>query len=391
MSLDAAEQVANAVLYEGYLLYPYRASAVKNRLRWQFGVVAPRAYAEATGTDPWFAQTECLIESDADAAIDVRVRCLQLHDEAGVERTIDVRGLRLEHLLAVEHVQSFVLPRPTLGRVLPDPEIEAAPIQGLVRASAEKVGSFVKVRVRVENVTEMPLGEESRQDALHAALIGTHTLVVVRGGRFVSLIDPPEQASVAAAACVNLHTWPVLAGDPTLQDTLLSSPIILYDFPAIAPESQGALFDATEIDEILTLRILTLTDEEKSEARATDSRAAEIVNRVESMDATAFDALHGTWRELLNPPGEPPPEQATTEIGGATIARGSRVVVRPRRRADPIDLFIAGRTARVEGVYRDLEGLVLVAVVLDDDPAGALHAEFGRFFYYGPEELEPAT
>jgi hypothetical protein len=189
---------------------------------------------------------------------------------------------------------------------------------------------------------------------------------------------------------VNLHTWPVLAGDPTLQDTLLSSPIILYDFPAIAPESQGALFDATEIDEILTLRILTLTDEEKSEARATDSRAAEIVNRVESMDATAFDALHGTWRELLNPPGEPPPEQATTEIGGVTIARGSRVVVRPRRRADPIDLFIAGRTARVEGVYRDLEGLVLVAVVLDDDPAGALHAEFGRFFYYGPEELEPA-
>jgi hypothetical protein len=390
VSLDAAEQVANAVLYEGYLLYPYRASAVKNRLRWQFGVVAPRAYAEATGTDPWFAQTECLVESDANAAIDVRVRCLQLHGEAGVERTIDVRDLRLEHLLAVEHVQSFVLPRPTVGRVLPDPAIEVAPIEGLVRASAEQLSSFVRLRVRIENVTKMAVDEGSRQDALQAALVGTHTLVVVRGGRFVSLIDPPEQASVAAAACVNLHTWPVLAGDPTLQDTLLSSPIILYDFPAIAPESQGALFDATEIDEILTLRILTLTDEEKSEARATDSRAAEIVNRVESMDATAFDALHGTWRELLNPPGEPPPEQATTEIGGVTIARGSRVVVRPRRRADPIDLFIAGRTARVEGVYRDLEGLVLVAVVLDDDPAGALHAEFGRFFYYGPEELEPA-
>lgn len=391
MSLDAAEQVANAVLYEGYLLYPYRASAVKNRLRWQFGVVAPRAYAEATGTDPWFAQTECLVESDARAAIDVRVRFLQLHGEAGLERTIDARDLRLEHLLAVEHVQSFVLPHPTVGRVLPAPTIEAAPIQGLVRARAEKVSSFVKVRVRVENVTEMPLGEGSRQDALRAALVGTHVLVVVRGGRFISLIDPPQEASAAVASCVNLHTWPVLAGDPTLQDTLLSSPIILYDFPAIAPESQGALFDATEIDEILALRILTLTDDEKGEARATDPRAAEIVNRVESMDASAFDALHGTWRELLNPPGEPPPEQATTEIGGMTIARGSRVVVRPRRRADPIDLFIAGRTARVEGVYRDLEGLVLVAVVLDDDPAGALHAEFGRFFYYGPEELEPAT
>src|SRR5262245_16340778 len=192
MSLDAAERVANAVLYEGYLLCPYRASAAKNRFRWQFGVVAPRAYAEATGTDPWFAQTECLIESGgADAAIDVRVRCLQLQGEAGVERTIDVRGLRLEHLLAVENVQSFVLRRPTEGRVPSGPAIEAAPIQGLVRASAEQVSSFVKVRVRVENVTEMPLGEGSRQDALQAALIGTHTLVVVRGGRFVSLIDPP--------------------------------------------------------------------------------------------------------------------------------------------------------------------------------------------------------
>ena len=380
MSLDAAEQIADAVLYEGYLLYPYRASALKNRLRWQFGVVAPRAYADATGTDPWFAQTECLIDPEDNVVVDVRVRCLQLQGEAGLERTIDIRDLRLQPLLAVEQVEPFVLARD-----------EAAPIEGLVRARAEQIGSFIKLRVRIENVTETAIGEGSRHDALCAALIGTHTLVFVRGGRFLSLIAPPANASAAAASCVNLHTWPVLTGDPARHDTMLSSPIILYDFPAIAPESQGALFDATEIDEILALRVLTLTDEEKQEARATDPRAADIVNRVESMDAGAFDALHGTWRELLNPTGEPPPEQATVEIGSVTIARGSRVVVRPRRRADPIDLFIAGRTARVEGVYRDLEGLVLVAVVLDDDPAGELHAEFGRFFYYGPDELEPAT
>src|SRR5262245_7020193 len=110
-----------------------------------------------------------------------------------------------------------------------------------------------------------------------------------------------------------------------------------------------------------------------------------------SFEATdELDALHAAWRALLDPAGEPRPEQASVEAGGATLARGSRVVVRPQRCADSIDFLIAGRTARVEGVYRDLEGRVLVAVVFDDDPAGALHGRFGRFFYYGPEELEPA-
>jgi hypothetical protein len=380
MSFEAAAQVANAVLYEGYLLYPYRASALKNRFRWQFGVVAPRAYADASGTDPWYAQTECLIEPDADPAVDIRVRCLQVDGDAPFERTIDIRDLRLDRLLAAEHVEPITLARAGSG-----------PIQGYVRASGEQANRLVKLRVRIENVTDIGSGDGSRHAALNAAFVGTHVLLLVRGGRFVSLIDPPQENSAAATSCVNVHTWPVLVGDPARRDTLLSSPIILYDFPSIAPESHGALFDATEIDEILALRVLTLTDDEKSETRESDPRAAEIVNRVESMTAGEFDALHGAWRELLNPAGEPPPELATVESCGVTIARGSRVVVRPQRRADAIDLLIAGRTARVEGVYRDVDERVLVAVVLDDDPAGALHAEYGRFFYYGPEELEPAT
>ena len=63
MSTRAAVQIADAVLYEGYVLYPYRASAPKNRLRWQVGLVAPRSFAEAAGSDPWFTQTECLAEA----------------------------------------------------------------------------------------------------------------------------------------------------------------------------------------------------------------------------------------------------------------------------------------------------------------------------------------
>ena len=79
---------------------------------------------------------------------------------------------------------------------------------------------------------------------------------------------------------------------------MLSSPIILYDHPAVAPESHGDLFDATEIDEILALRVLTLTDEEKAEARGTDPRAAAIVDRIDDMAPEVWERLHGTLRAV---------------------------------------------------------------------------------------------
>ena len=83
------------------------------------------------------------------------------------------------------------------------------------------------------------------------------------GGTFLSMTDPPEWAAAEVAACENIGTWPVLAGPADCRDLLLSSPVILYDHPEVAAESAGELFDATEIDEILTLRTLALTDAEK--------------------------------------------------------------------------------------------------------------------------------
>ncbi|HUC30940.1 MAG TPA: hypothetical protein VMR80_15190, partial [Candidatus Acidoferrum sp.] len=82
------------------------------------------------------------------------------------------------------------------------------------------------------------------------------------------------------------------------RDTMLASPIILYDYPQIAPESAGDLFDGTEIDEILSLRIMTLTDEEKREIRASDDRARQILERTENMPAEQFMKLHGTVRGM---------------------------------------------------------------------------------------------
>jgi hydrogenase maturation protease len=129
-------------------------------------------------------------------------------------------------------------------------------------------------------------------------LVSAHTILEVREGEFVSLVDPPEAYRCYASACQNLGTWPVLVGEQGQRDTLLSSPIILYDYPQIAPESPGDLFDGAEIDEILSLRILTMTDEEKREMRQSDDRARRILERTEALPEEHFAKLHGALRGL---------------------------------------------------------------------------------------------
>jgi hypothetical protein len=249
---------------------------------------------------------------------------------------------------------------------------------------------------------------------------------------FLSLLDPPEWAKPAAEACKNLHTWPVLIGEEGRRDAMLSSPIILYDHPTIAPESPGDLFDATEIDEILTLRTMALTEAEKREARATDERAAAIIDRVDSMPPELLERLHGAVRYLRgvegaaephSPLGGPPtgrvtdsetgggglstapelvpwwdpgadrtvsPETDGVVVAGVMVAKGSRVRLRPgQRRADAQDMFLAGRLATVEAVFLDVDGNRHLAVTLDEDPAADLQRWHGRYLYFSPDEVEP--
>jgi hypothetical protein len=184
---------------------------------------------------------------------------------------------------------------------------------------------------------------------------------------------------------------------------VLSSPIILYDHPQVAPESPGELYDATEIDEILSLRTIALTEAEKREARGTDPRAAAVIDRVDDMPPEVLDRLHGTIRYLRDvtgtagqtpwwDPGADPsvsPETDSVVVGGVPVSRGSRVRLRPRLHGtDAQDLFLVGRTATVEAVLHDVDDETHLAVTVDDHPAADLQRAEGRYLYFRPEEVE---
>jgi hydrogenase maturation protease len=119
-------------------------------------------------------------------------------------------------------------------------------------------------------------------------LASAHAVLTVEGGVFRSAIESPE------LVCQD-GLWPVLVGEPGTK--MLASPIILPDYPQVAPESPGDFFDGCEIDQLLVLNILALTDEEKAEIRAGDPRARAILERTEATAPEDLMRLHGTWRE----------------------------------------------------------------------------------------------
>jgi hypothetical protein len=286
--VDPVDAIARAVLYEGYLLYPYTRSAAKNQVRWTFGGVYPPSWP----ADPSVMQTECLLRAGPDCRLNVLVRCLQLVPSAEP-------GWQEAEERTVAELEANVT---DLASRIP---IELPGIQGEVAVSAVPVeGGALKLTVRIENKTSLPLagrvgeGVPNRETALLHALVSTHTVLRASGGEFASLADPPADLRAAASGCVNQGTWPVLVGEPGSLDTVLSSPIILEDYPRVAEESPGDLFDSTEIDEILTLRILTLTEEEKAEVRRTDERGRRLLERTESLTADELTRLHGALRGL---------------------------------------------------------------------------------------------
>jgi hypothetical protein len=464
--LDHARRVADAILYEGYLLYPYHKSAQKNQVRFQFGVLMPPGYALIDPNEASACQTECLLECPDDAAVEVLVRFLHLqrrvvqraspetpdlHDVAtlsvddaeytawdeAVEREQRLTTV-VSSLVAGDKDVAFRIDAGKAAEDLNDASGRLAGrlvrrwgcLDGVIRLHAERVAGpyqALRLRVQVENSTVPRAELRSRDDGLGSALIAAHFLVGVPGGTFLSMTDPPEWAAADVAACQNIGSWPVLAGPDECTDLMLSSPVILYDHAEIAAESAGDLFDATEIDEILTLRTMTLTDAEKRAARATDSRAADLLDRLDDLPPQMLERMHGAIRYLRSAPagaaassGQPIPDDgigwpapAVTDrpsvpwwdpgsdasvspetdhvlIDGIRVSRNSRVRMQPgSRRADAQDLFLAGREATVEAVLFDVDGQVHLAVTPVDDPAADLQRYHGRFLYFAPDEVQP--
>jgi hydrogenase maturation protease len=298
MNCAAVEKIANAVLYEGYILYPYRPSSLKNRQRFNFGVLYPPAYCEAQGGyENSSMQTECLVVGGPPAEIQVKVRFLQLIDRPewaeGYEREILLPASRLGSIAAGPLCQ-----RLAFAAVHPSDALNSIHI-GLELTATRLEHEVFRIRLTVRNCAELDdAAPASRDQALLRSLISVHSVLQLSGASFASLIDPPEALRDEAAGCENLGTWPVLAGEQTRRDTMLAAPIILYDYPQIAPESPGDMYDGAEIDEILALRILTMTDEEKREVRSSDERARLILERTEMMPPEHFQKLHGAMRGL---------------------------------------------------------------------------------------------
>jgi hypothetical protein len=254
-----------------------------------------------------------------------------------------------------------------------DTHRQRGPIEAILRMRSRPAGSGWILTVRVENHSLTAPGP-SRRAALRQALVGCHLVLTVEQGRFVSLLEPPPEWASLTAECRQENTFPVLVGDDR---AVLASPIILYDHAKVAPQSPVAYHDGTEIDEMLTLRVMTLTDAEKQEAMATDERCRTIVEAASRADAEVLERLHGgmVWLD------GPAPERATVLIEGVTVAAGTRVRLRPKRQADAMDMFLEGRDAEVVGVFQDVEGHDYLAVSTGDD-------WHGRPYFFYPDEIE---
>ncbi|WP_222106381.1 hypothetical protein [Catellatospora sichuanensis] len=490
-AFEQARAVADAVLYEGYLLYPYRASAAKNQLRWQFGVLVPPAYAnDALGEYTW-CQTQLLAEPRPGARLHWRLRFLQaqsrtVETDSGdgwhpvpsaevdgtvhlpfdetVEQSVDLVLTPADLVGSPDHISSFDIPGAIATEHL-TPSVrlrrERHPLHGELRLHAELLPGpygLIRLTATVTNHTiarkgtvgsrqrdeqqlcTSPSVEEGRflhasaaaaqvdggaeagsvaevgppfrglerPEALRYSLIAAHSVFVLTAGNFVSLLDPPEWAKTAVQECRNIRTWPVLLGPEGSREVMLSAPVILYDHPVVAPESPGDMFDALEIDELLVLRTLTLTDEEKRQVRATDPRGGALLGRAETMPPEVFERLHGAIRQLRPVPaaeeadvfgtdrpwwdpgadGSVDPSTDTVVIDGTPVGRGSRVRLHPGgRRSDAQDMFLVDRVATVQAVLLDVDGSTHLAVTLDDDPAADLQILQGRFRYFAPEEV----
>jgi hypothetical protein len=330
---DNLRRLTDAVLYEGYVLWPYRRTALKNQRRWTFGGVYPPAHHARHPDDRCALRAECLLAAGDERAATVAVSVRFLHVVSRtVERVVGRDRVPVDALAAGgrRHVAwdeatereldtgPLDLAALEAGRTVPIGIPGGRQEEAVVDGSGHAIGAVVRtwerlvgtiavrgrragpglMRVAVEIANTNRFARGSREAAQRRALCSTHAVLTAGGGsRFVSLTDPPDDLREPAEACANDGLWPVLAGPPGDDGVVLAAPIILEDHPRIAPESPGDLFDGGEIDQLLTLSILAMTDEEKADMRDADARTRAILERTEALTREELLALHGARRD----------------------------------------------------------------------------------------------
>jgi hypothetical protein len=412
------EKIADAVLFEGYILYPYRPSSIKNQQRWNFGTLYPRDFAVAQKPpEAWSFHTEVLVEGNPETRIDPCVRFLQIAQPSvsdgqewgeGFARTRVLENLTLAEIeQGIERELSFAQVSLHERNRVPQ-SFRNHPLTGSLSLSAMRLREgLYRISATFANVTAVADAETaSRKSMEGSSFTSAHIAIRVEKGAFVSMLDPALELKDTVAECTNQGVFPVLVGEEGDRSWILCSPIILYDYPQVAPESAGDFFDGTEMDEMLALRVLTLTDEEKFEMRRSDRHARAILDRTETLPKEQLMKVHGVVRgmqpaaaheseidgiiQAWSPFDERPPLQSV-RVFGVDVRVGDRVRIWPQKKADIMDMAMEGKVAVIEGIEQDFEDNVQFAVVLEDDPGkdmGMLR-QAGHRFFFSPEEVEP--
>jgi hypothetical protein len=348
MSFD---QLVDALLYEGYALYPYTPGATKNATPTPFGIVYPPSHADGRFRFDHI-QLDCLLAEPGPVSCEVRFL-----EAAGARHEGTPRRLALEP-----------------GETSTSRSFDTVDVS--ISLSVEER----RVTLRVENRTEVA-GELTRAEALRRSLISTHPVLRVDGGRFVSPLE---------AGLRSVNTYPVLASAE--DDVIIGAAIALPDHPGLAPESLGGLFDSTEIEEALLLHVLVLSDEERAAIEAGDPTVRAMIERAETATPDDILTLHG--RVTLEPPkpsaavADPSRGEEEVVADGKIFRRGGKVILRPGPEADLHARMAAGRTATVERIYVDLDGKVHLGVTIDDDPGQELMRETNRLLFFFAPEVE---
>lgn len=359
---ERLETLVSSLLYEGYALYPYTPDATKNATPTPFGIIYPPVYAAECEGAFDHARLECVADAEPDARLTATLRYLEPSGERHQARE---RRLQLGPAAAAERVSvEFDGGRFTLrSQSLPD--------GGLLVCAC------------VHNTAAVAPGL-GRGQALTSALISTHVVVEISGGRFISPLEAGRES---------VNIWPVLASAD--DDAVLGAAIVLPDHPQVSPSSHGNLFDNTEIEEALVLHVHALTDSEREQAAGQDPAVREMLERALAVTPEQIVGLHSGLESVdaavaAAPAGaDDVPGERTVTVDGVTFERGDKLMLRPGTDRDVYDRMLDGRQATIERIYLDYDDRVYLGVTVDDDPGQELMRETGRYLFFFANEVQP--